>query len=289
MIASCPLAIGEDAISVERFDNVSDIAVDGINGSLSLTGGSLGGAVDGLLVASVSAPVPYLASLGFQFDFASGRYDGVTGSVARAAAGHLFWRNPAVGMLGIFSDYGKLNSLHFGRLGIEGALYHGPWTIDGMLGMEFGQNVLTRFVDEIDISYNFNKNFKASVGHRITARGHMGNIGFEKQFAAYENVAWSIFGTAEAGEDDFSQAFLGVKASFGSNGAGSLEERDRSKGVKVRIPSNLASITQCGKVDTPFRDPQWLHDIKLVHQHNSTHCASKSDINKRSSTGIFKP
>jgi hypothetical protein len=242
-----------------------------------------------MLVGSVATPLPYLSSLGFQLDLAIGKYDGVSGTDTGAAAGHLFWRNPDVGMLGAFADFGNINSLHYGRIGVEGAKYHGSWTLNVMFGMEFGQNVLTRFVDEVDISYHFNENFKASIGHRLTARGHLGNIGFEKQFYARKNIAWSVFGLAEAGEDNFTQAFLGVKASYGSKGAGSLQTRDRSKGVRIRIPRNLASITRCGEVDKPFRDPQWLYDIKLVSQLNNIHCASKSDINKRSSTGAFRP
>ncbi len=264
-------------------------AVDGYNLSVNLSGGSLDGVNSAMLVGSLSTPIPYFTRFGFQLDLALGKYDGVSGTDSGGAAGHLFWRDPQIGMLGIFADFGNINAIHFGRLGFEGARYYGPWTIEVLLGMEFGQNVLTRFVDEVDISYNFNENFKVSVGQRLTSRGHMANIGFEKQFAAYENVSWSIYGVAEAGEDDFNQAFLGVKASYGSAGAKSLQERDRSQGVKVRLPRNLASITQCGKVDTPFRDPQWLYDIALVSQLNTKNCASKSEINALSSTGIFKP
>ena len=288
-LSAVEVAHTENHVDNDRFENSVSGAVDGINASVSLSGGTLDGVANGMLVASVTAPLPYLSSLGFQLDVALGQYDGVSRSDSGGAAGHLFWRNPDVGMLGLFADFGNVTSFHFGRIGVEGAKYIGPWTIDVMLGMEFGQNVLTRFVDEVDVSYNFNENFKASIGHRLTSRGHMGNIGFEKQFYASQNVAWSMFGTAEAGEDDFSQVFLGVKAAYSANGAVTLQQRDRSRSVKIRLPRNLASITQCGKVDTPFRDPQWLYDLGLVSQLNTNYCASSSEINELSSTGIFKP
>ncbi len=286
---SVDIAHTENSIDDSGIGNGLFSAVDGVNATVQLTGGVLDGAANGMLVASVSTPLPYLQSLGFQLDLAIGQYDGVAGSDSGAAAGHLFWRNPEMGMLGAYADYGVINSFHFGRIGFEGSKYIGSWSVDVLLGMEFGQNVLTRFVDEVDISYNFNENFKVSIGHRLTSRGHMGNVGFEKQFYATENVAWSVTGLAEAGEDSFTQAFLGLKATFGRNGATTLQQRDRSRSVKVRIPRNLASITQCGNVDAPFRDPQWMYDVGLVSQLNTTHCASKTGIRKRSSTAIFNP
>ena len=150
----------ENHVDNNRFENSASGAVDGINASVSLSGGTLDGVANGMLVASVATPLPYLSSLGFQLDLAIGQYDGVSGTNSGGAAGHLFWRNPDVGMLGLFADFGNINSFHFGRIGVEGAKYIGPWTVDIMLGMEFGQNVLTRFVDEVEVSYNFNENFR---------------------------------------------------------------------------------------------------------------------------------
>ncbi len=242
-----------------------------------------------MVVGSVSSPILFFPSFGAQFDLAAGRYDGIVVSQSLAAAGHVFWRNPQIGMFGLYVDYGKLAPLHLGRLGIEAALYGDNWTIEALLALEFGQYVRTRLVDEIDISYYFNENFKASIGHRLTSRGNMVNAGFEKQFASFGGGAWSLFGEAEAGQDSFHRVSAGIRFAFGFGDAETLLQRDRANGVRIRIPRNLASITQCGFVDVPFSDPQWLHDIGLVSRLNTTTCGSKSYISGVSSTGIFNP
>ena len=157
--------------------------------------------------------------------------------------------------------------------------------------MEFGQNVYTKFVDEIDVSYYVDDNTKVSLGHRFTARGNVINAGFEKQFGDMAGSALSVFAEAEAGEDDFYQVFAGIKASFGSGGAKTMIGRDRASGVRIRIPRNLASITQCANVDNPFPAPSWLTNIHLITPGSTTEtlCASKRSLNRVSSTGIFKP
>lgn len=269
----------------------SNQAVDGYNGSLSVLGGSLDGAGNGMAVLSLSAPIPYFSSFGIQGDVAYGLYDGVNASSSAAAALHIFWRNPGVGMLGIYGDWGYLSPVHSGRLGIEASHYSGQWTFEGLFAMEFGQNVYTKFVDEIDVSYYVDDNTKISLGHRFTARGNVANLGFEKQFGDMAGSAWSVFGEAEAGEDDFYQVFAGIKASFGSSGAKSMIDRDRASSVRVRIPRNLASITQCANVDNPFPAPSWLTNIHLITPGSVTEtlCASKRSLNRLSSTGIFNP
>ena len=269
----------------------SSNAVDGINFSYGIVGGILDGKSNGMGLISLTAPIPYFSSFGIQGDLAYGIYDGNNASSSAAAALHIFWRNPGVGMLGIYGDWGYLSPVHSGRLGIEAAHYSGQWSIDGLFAMEFGQNVYTKFVDEIDVSYYVDNNTKISLGHRFTARGNVANIGFEKQFGELSGSAWSVFGEAEAGEDDFYQVFAGIKATLGSGTATTLIDRDRGANVRIRIPRNLASITQCADVDTPFAAPNWLTDLHLITPGSMTEtlCASERSLNKVSTSGIFNP
>lgn len=265
-------------------------AVDGFNFNFGVIGGSLDGVSNGMAMTSVSLPIPYFSNFGIQGDLAYGLYDGVNADTSAAAALHIFWRNPGVGMLGIYGDWAYLNPVHAGRLGMEGAIYNGNWTLDGFAGMEFGQNVYTKFVEEVDLSYYFDENTKMSIGHRFMARGNVANLGFEKQFAGGPGSAWSLFGEAEIGEDSYFQAFLGLRASFGGN-APSLMARDRQSMVHNRIPRNLAAITQCATVDTPFPAPSWLTNVGLINKGSYTEdlCASKRSLNRVSSTGIYNP
>jgi len=269
----------------------STAAVDGLNFTYGVLGGSLDGVANGMGLISVSTAMPYFSSFGIQGDLAYGLYDGNRAASSAAAALHIFWRNPGVGMLGIYGDWGYLSPVHSGRLGVETAYYSGQWTVEGLFAMEFGQNVYTKFVDEVDLSYYVDDNTKVSVGHRLIARGNVINVGFEKQFGENAGSPWSIFGEAEAGEDDYYQVFAGIKATLGTGDATSMIARDRGQNVRIRIPRNLASVTQCAVVDEPFPAPKWLTNIHLITPGSMTEtlCASRKSLNRVSSTGIFKP
>ena len=273
------------------YQSGSTDAVDGVNFTLGALGGSLDGAGNGMGLISISTAIPYFSSFGIQGDLAYGLYDGVNAETSAAAALHVFWRNPGVGMLGIYGDWGYLSPVHSGRLGLEASHYSGQWTIEGLFAMEFGQNVLTKFVDEVDVSYYFDENRKVSFGHRLTSRGHVANVGFEVQFGEGAGTAWSVFGEAEAGQDDYYQVFAGIKTTFGASGAKTMMARDRASTVRIRIPRNLASASQCANVDNPFPAPKWLTDVGLIKAPSTTEilCDSKDTLNQYSSSGIFKP
>ena len=266
-------------------------AVDGINFTYGALGGIVDGVGNGMGLISLTTSIPYFSSFGIQGDLAYGIYDGTKASSSAAAALHIFWRNPGVGMLGIYGDWGYLSPVHSGRLGMEAAYYNGNWSIDGLFAMEFGQNVYTKFVDEIDFSYYVDDSTRVSIGHRFSSRGNVVNIGFEKQIGEIAGSPWSVFGEAEAGEDDYYQVFAGIKATLGTGSATTLIGRDRASNVRIRIPRNLASITQCADVDTPFAAPEWLTDLHLITPGSMTEtlCGSTSTLNRHSSTGIYKP
>ncbi|MEC9342403.1 MAG: hypothetical protein VYD64_01025, partial [Pseudomonadota bacterium] len=194
-------------------------AVDGVNFKMSAVSGVIGGYANHMFIASVATPFPFFDQFGAQLDLGIGSY---RSSYTSAAAGlHLFWRDPSVGLLGVYGDWGYVNPEHAGRMGVEAAWYSGNWSIDAFAGVQFGQHVLTEFVDEVDLSYYFTENFKASVGHRLTARGHVANIGFEYLPELGMASGWSIYGEAETGEDDYHGAWLGLRYSFGSSSASS--------------------------------------------------------------------
>ena len=242
-------------------------AVDGLNFKASALTGVVGGYANHMFVLSGATPIPYFSQFGAQADLAIGNYR--SDYTSSAAALHLFWRDPSIGMLGIYGDWGYVNPEHAGRVGVEAAIYHDRWTLDVFAGKQFGQHVYTEFVDEIDLSYYFTDNLRGSVGHRLTSRGHVGNLGFEYMPANY--AGWSVFGEAEAGEDDYYGAWIGIRYSFGTGGANSLIERDRNSGLNVRIPRNIASVTRCG--DLPVTKPEtwWRAEMSNL-------CASEEDI-----------
>ena len=242
-------------------------AVDGINFKVSALTGVVGGFANHMLVASVATPFPYFEQFGAQLDLGVGNYRHDYNS---AAAGlHLFWRDPSLGMLGIYGDWAYVNPEHAGRVGVEAALYRGQWSLDVLAGVQFGQHVFTRFIDEVDLSYYFTENFKGSVGHRLTSRGHAANIGFEYMPEGYNG--WSLYGEAEAGQDDYYGAWVGVRYSFGTGKANTLMERDRTADPVVRIPRNIASVTQCGILANSKPQNWWRSEMTSL-------CASADEI-----------
>ncbi|GIL02995.1 MAG: hypothetical protein BroJett030_28940 [Alphaproteobacteria bacterium] len=247
-------------------------AVDGINFKASLVSGVVGGYANHMLVTSVATPMPYLNQFGAQLDLGIGNY---RSDYTSAAAGlHLFWRDPAVGLIGIYGDWGYVNPEHAGRVGIEAALYSGQWSLDALAGVTFGQHVLTQFFDEIDLSYYFTEDFRGSIGHRLTTRGHVANVGFEYALASMSG--WSLFGEAEAGEDDYYGAWIGLRYAFGASGQKSLIERDRQSDPIVRIPRNLASVTRCGDIPNPANYHKSWNGFKT--EYTSNICGSRQDL-----------
>ncbi len=260
-------------------------AVDGINFKLSLLSGVfqrnvLGDATNHMFVGSVSAPIPYLESFGVQLDVGTGIYDD---SFTSAAAGlHIFWRDPNVGLFGIYGDWGYVNPEHAGRTGFEAALYLDRYSIDVFVGKQYGQHVYTEVVDEVDLSYYFTDNLRGSVGHRLTSRGHVANVAFEympENYGALNGL--SYFGELEGGEDNYYAAWGGIRYSFGTGNWKTLIDRDRRGDPPVRIPRNMASVTQCGDRDVTLSKTWWRAPMSNL-------CASEDEINAVSTPGIVK-
>lgn len=252
MLDSTPIAEQTDAVS-------------GINFTASIQAGSVGGNSNHMLVGSFTTPL--WSAFGTQVDLAIGQYKD---DYTSAAGGlHIFWRDPTVGMFGIYGDYGYINPEHSGRVGFEGSVYNGRYTLDFLAGARFGQHVYTKAFDEIDLSYYFTDNFRGSIGHRGTSRGNVANVNFE--FANPDYAGWSLYGDAEVGEDDYTAAHIGVRFAFGSGSNASLIERDRQSSVKVRIPRGIADDTQCGVLPNAKPKTWWRARMWLL-------CASKDEL-----------
>ncbi|MFZ1813833.1 MAG: hypothetical protein WBO55_02850 [Rhizobiaceae bacterium] len=249
-------------------------AVDGINFKASAITGVIGGYTNHMFLASVATPLPYLDQFGAQLDFGIGNYR--SDYISAAAGLHLFWRDPSVGLVGIYGDWGYVNPEHAGRVGLEASMYNGNWTLEGVAGVTFGQHVLTQFFDEVDLAYYFTDNFRASIGHRLTTRGNVGNISFEYMPELGAGNGWSIYGEAEAGEDDYSGAWIGLRYSFGTSSASTLKARDRTADPTVRIPRNLASVTRCGDIQDPANYHQSWNGFETHRTKNL--CGSADDL-----------
>ncbi len=158
--------------------------------------------------------VPLAHSFGLQLD-------GVIGQIASKTyghgAGHLFWRDPAIGLLGGYTSWTVWDSIDSYRSGVEGEYYAGRFTASGVLGYEWGDVDNGVFSIE-DLSFYANDDFKLSVGHRFSKEiGHSLALGAEYQFLKTRNVGYAAFVDGRIGENDYQSIFAGIRLYFGQD------------------------------------------------------------------------
>lgn len=201
-------------------------AVDGINGKLAGLGGSF--ADRGIYGALGSLSAPLGCEFGVQFDATGASFDG---RFLGAGAGHLFWRDPAKALLGIYGSYtywDQVGGVRIAHVGPEGELYLGRWTLQGVAGVEFGNSasatvgsfiqtydIRTRFFDQVNLAYYLQDNFKLFAGHRYLGGKHALALGGEYGIPVGHGIMAALFAEGRIGEDDFHGVWGGVRFYFG--------------------------------------------------------------------------
>ena len=181
---------------------------------------------------------------------------------ARSPVSIFSGRDPNQGLLGIYGDWAYTNPEHGGRVGVEASVYHGRYTLDVLAGIQFGQHLYTKFVDEVDLGYYFTDNFRASIGHRLTSRGHVGNVSFEYMFENASVDGISVFGEVEAGQDNYVGAWGGIRYSFGTGSWTTLIDRDRRGDPIVRVPREIWLVCP-SVVISMYRNPRPSGGLRL--------------------------
>lgn len=223
-------------------------AVSGINGKIAVQGGSFDEEGFGLVTGSLSLPLgnPF----GVQIDGMAGTRDG---DFIGGAGGHLFWRNPAYGLLGVYGAYTHRDDIDgsVSRIGVEGEYYWQNWTARALVGVEFvdTDNALLitdseNFFALSDISYYANENLQLSVGHRYIHERNALALGVEYQLDQQVfSSGVSLFAEARIGEDDYQAAWGGVRFYFGEDK--SLMRRHREDDPDFLGDEDLFSLEEC--------------------------------------------
>jgi hypothetical protein len=169
-------------------------AVDGVNAKVDGLGGSLGHR--SLYGSDGALSIPLGGQYGTQIDGLLASWGGRT---VGGVAPHLFWRNPAQGLLGVYTSHtwwDQFGGIYVGRVAGEGEWYSGPLTLQGIAGSEFGNSrtnaiitpagtlfqtfdVKTQFFDEVNLKYYMSNNWDAYVGHRYLGGKNMLALGTE--------------------------------------------------------------------------------------------------------------
>jgi hypothetical protein len=202
-------------------------AVDGSNGKIAGLGGSYANHTIYGGIGSYSLPLG--CEWGLQIDGTAASFDSrFLGSLG----GHLFWRDPAQALVGVYGRYTYWNSpvggVRAGHVGPEGEWYLGRWTLRGVAGVEFGNeasgtvgsliqtyDIKTRFFDEADAAYYLQDNFQVYVGHRYLGGKNALALGTEYGIPMSHGVMTSLFVEGRVGEGNFHGVWGGLRFYFG--------------------------------------------------------------------------
>tara|TARA_R110002124_G_scaffold281740_1_gene456365 strand:- start:4380 stop:5240 length:861 start_codon:yes stop_codon:yes gene_type:complete len=233
-------------------------AVSGINGKIAFEGGMFDEEEFGVAAGSLSLPIG--TRFGFQIDGMAGMRDE---EFVGGGGGHLFWRNPDYGLLGVYGSYTQRDDFDgsVSRVGVEGEYYWSNWTAKALVGWEFLEADTDTIVLESDdnffafsdISYYAADNLQLSVGHRYTNERNALALGVEYQLDQQVLASGvALFAEGRIGEDDYQAAWGGVRFYLGDSK--SLIRRHREDDPDFMGDEDLFALQGC------VPDPRVLSD-----------------------------
>lgn len=160
------------------------------------------------------------------FDAAGGSYDNLTSLGGR---GQLYWRDPALGLLGVLAEVADRDGLTQWRTGVKGEFYLGPVTLRGQAGYVFGDAKGSLRIE--DSGYGvLSGGFYGLPGIAMNG-GALVQDGRTTGFGALEAEIPGLprFLTATlngaAGANGYGQVLVGVRLYFGAMSAVPLQQR----------------------------------------------------------------
>lgn len=175
-------------------------AVSGVNGKVSVGGGSFDSFDAGFIEGSLSFPLSH--STGLQFDGLVGGGDGSTLS----GGAHLFWRDPSVGLVGLYGgmtdvDIESTNYTHY-AVGVEAAAYLDRFSIEALFGSEGGDDVEEEFFNITNFAYYPTDDLRLYAGYRYIQEESKGAAGLEYQFSSTNTAGAGFFAETRFDGDD---------------------------------------------------------------------------------------
>lgn len=220
-------------------DHESLPAVSEINGKIAAAGGALDN--DGVYLLDGSLSLPITHDFGVQFDGLIGTVDG---DGVGGAGAHVFWRDPSVGLVGLYGS-GIVNTAAtnytLGNVGAAGSLYFGQFSVDAVVGAQFADIRETEVFGSIGGSYYPVDDLRLYGAYRHWLGRNEGAFGFEWQLPGQSDDAMNFALFADGrlrNGDDF--ALAGVRVYFGSQK--SLIRRHREDDPTSILQADLFTI-----------------------------------------------
>jgi hypothetical protein len=244
-------------------------AVSGFNAKWEAVGGSLSNQTLAGSAGSFSAPLG--RQFGVQLDVLAASYGG---EFLGGAAGHLFWRDPSVGLVGLYGSglaWDRFGGVAAGNAAIETERYWNRWSIGGIAGVEFGNTkaqttpivgaslvdsfaIKTRFFDQIDLSYYLTDNFKLSVGQAYLGGRNAATFGGEYGIRPWSGAMGSLFVEGLAGQDGFHGVLGGLRIYFARDNK-TLIDRNRQDDPNNWLATSTNTFSNSHTVTTVSSPP----------------------------------
>lgn len=210
-------------------------AVAEVNGKLGYAGGNMNSAEGHNFDGSLTFPVA--DAFGFQAD---ALYSRIGGLDFYGGAGHLFWRNPDLGLIGVAGGYLHRSGVNTFQIGAEAEYYLDCFTFGIFAGVgsihydnaaPFIDTSPTRFVGRISADWYPVDDLRVGVSYTTAFRNNL-----VKGEAEYQTPLRGLALTAEGavGDHGYDHWLLGVRYYFGGNKT--LRERHRSDDPRSLMP-----------------------------------------------------
>jgi hypothetical protein len=229
-------------------------AVDGVNGKIEGYGAGANHA-SGFYGAEGSLSFPLAQQLGLQIDGGVGSFDH---SGTSRGAGHLFWRDPSVGLIGVYGSYSHWDGAssviiprtgaNIGRVSAEAEYYGDRWAIGGIFGYEAVRfnipavvsgvpafSVPNRFFDSFRVSYYATDNWRLSIGHVYTIGRNALTLSSEYGVPLGGGRMAALFVCGILGESNTNSVRAGLRIYFGQRDK-TLMDRSRQDDPTTYFP-----------------------------------------------------
>jgi hypothetical protein len=201
-------------------------AVSQFNANLSYEGGDMNSANGNNVNGSLTVPVGH--SFGFQAD---GLYSRISDLDFYGGAGHFFWRDPDIGLVGLAGGYLYRRGVDTFQIGTEGQYYIGPVTL-GFFGGAGSINYYnsapfidtnpTRFVGRLSADYYPLRDLRLGASYTTAFRESLFQADVEYQTPV---TGLALTGGIGYGDYGYHQWLVGLRYYFGAKK--SLRDRHR--------------------------------------------------------------
>ena len=216
------------------------------NGKISAFTGTING--DFTLGSTGSFAVPLSGNWGAQVDGLVGTTRGLG---YYGVGGHLFTRDPAKGLVGMYASYvgwgssttvpvdtpefgvADLSGANVGKIGVEGEAYLGRFSLEGLAAYQFG--AYSGLAGKALVAFYPSDNLRFDVGYAYL-QGPGSSITGGIEWAPNGNAG--LFVSAAAGSSSTS-VIGGIKAFFGGSPTKSLIRREREDDPPDLLPDDL--------------------------------------------------